>query len=202
MAANGNGSPVATTNGNGVATALTPGEKRHMAALEKKIERGLAVFREVGDALMEIRDNRLYRETHATFDAYVKERWHFERARAYQLIGAAEVARAIPASFRPVENEAQARELVPLVRENPSAVAAVWKQITESDEPISAPRIRQLVREHVAKPEPPPVPALVALLRSIERVSDQAKKWLETKPGRADRERVRQEVRALVDVVK
>jgi hypothetical protein len=41
--------------------------------------------------LLEIRDGRLYRETHGTFDDYCREGWGFSRHRASQLITAAEV---------------------------------------------------------------------------------------------------------------
>ncbi len=40
---------------------------------------------------MQIRDNRLYRETYGTFEEYCKEKWDISRPRAYQLIKAAEV---------------------------------------------------------------------------------------------------------------
>ena len=50
-----------------------------LAECEAVIERGQQTFIEVGQALMEIRDSRLYRETHATFEAYCNERWGWTR---------------------------------------------------------------------------------------------------------------------------
>lgn len=41
---------------------------RSLEENEAIIERGLATFVEVGTALAEIRDNRLYRESHGTFE--------------------------------------------------------------------------------------------------------------------------------------
>jgi hypothetical protein len=41
---------------------------------EKIIEEGLPLLREAGDALIRIRDGRLYRGTHDTFEAYCEER--------------------------------------------------------------------------------------------------------------------------------
>jgi hypothetical protein len=55
----------------------------------KMMEDGIERDREglhVGYALKRIRDKKLYRETHATFEEYYKERWNFERRRVYQLI--------------------------------------------------------------------------------------------------------------------
>ena len=185
----------------GAAVALTPGEKRHLGALEKRIERGMSVFREVGEALAEIRDGRLYRETHATFDQYVRERWQFDRQRAYQLIGAAEVARAIPADLPQPMNEAQVRELVPLVRENPSAVAEIWRQVTSTDEPLSQSRVRSYVRAAIPHDDPPAVSPTTALVATIERATTIAIKWMATGPGRADSNRVRKAARDLTEAV-
>jgi hypothetical protein len=189
-AGNGNGNG----NGNGVTEPLAPQEKRHLVMLEKRIENGLAVFRQVGEALMEIRDKRLYRESHSNFDAYCKARWAFDRGRAYQLIGAAEVARAIPAEFHGPSNEAQARELVPLMRENPSVVAEIWKEVSASDEPVSASRIREVVRQHIPKPDRQQVSDSAAIIGLIDRATDLAQKWVASRPGRAERTRVREAV--------
>lgn len=70
---------------------LTCIEKTNLADLEATIERHLTAFYEVGFALMQIRENRYYRETHGTFEQYCKERWGFERAHAYRLIKSSEV---------------------------------------------------------------------------------------------------------------
>jgi hypothetical protein len=176
------------------ADLLTPRERRHLGSLEKRIERGMTTFREVGEALAEIRDQRLYRETHVTFDAYCRERWQFDRGRAYQLISAAEVARAIPVEFQQIANEAQARELVPLVREDPDLVRTIWKQVTEGDAPVSASRIRQVVRQNLPKPEVPPAPQVSAtprLVQAIDRLASAYREWVATRPGRTERELVR-----------
>jgi hypothetical protein len=60
--------------------------------LEATIEAGVRTFVDVGLALLEIRDTRLYRASYPTFDAYCRERWAFSRVRAHQLIEGAEVA--------------------------------------------------------------------------------------------------------------
>jgi ParB family chromosome partitioning protein len=70
---------------------LTAVETGRLAALEQTIERGLQTFVDVGTALLEIRDSRLYRQTFGTFEEYCRERWGFTRMRASQLINAAEV---------------------------------------------------------------------------------------------------------------
>jgi len=81
---------------------------RPLAECEAVIERGLATFVEVGAALLEIRGHRLYRETHATFEDYCRERWSFTDRRARYLMEAAEIGTMVPN----VGNERQARALV------------------------------------------------------------------------------------------
>ena len=48
-------------------------------------------FYVAGMALKVLRDKKLYRETHRTFESYVKERFGFTKAAAYYLISAFEV---------------------------------------------------------------------------------------------------------------
>lgn len=91
---------------------LDAGESESLAALERTIEVGLRKFVEVGRALAAIRDRRLYRETHRRFQDYIEHRWGLSRARAYQLIGAADVADRVSTNVGAAPtNEAQAREL-------------------------------------------------------------------------------------------
>ena len=91
---------------------LTPSEKRHLGALEKRIAAGLQTFREVGASLLEIRDSRLYRETHATFEAYCAERWGMNRVRAYQLIDSAKVVNTVELAPARVAETEEPRALV------------------------------------------------------------------------------------------
>ena len=43
--------------------------------LEKTIEEGLRTFTAVGRALLEIRDDQLYRPDYGTFEDYCREKW-------------------------------------------------------------------------------------------------------------------------------
>ncbi len=94
-------------------------ERTRLDELEAVIERGLTTFVEVGRALSEVRDSRLYRERFDTFESYCDQRWSLSRPRAYQLIDAAHVAELVSTTVDTgPKNEAQARELVPLLRED------------------------------------------------------------------------------------
>lgn len=72
--------------------ALLVAEQGALDRCEAVISRGLQTYIEVGSALLEIRDQRLYRATHQTFADYCNERWHMSRQRAYQLIDASEIS--------------------------------------------------------------------------------------------------------------
>jgi hypothetical protein len=79
--------------------------------LECIIKRGKAIFLEVANALHEIHSRKLYRETHATFEAYVTERWGFSRQHAYRLLQARQVIEMSPRGDKPkTEREARARK--------------------------------------------------------------------------------------------
>ena len=71
-------------------TPLDQAEQESLQEHEATITANLQAFVQVGEALRKIRDGRLYRETHATFEAYCRTRWDLGRAHAYRLIGAAE----------------------------------------------------------------------------------------------------------------
>jgi len=62
-------------------------ESAKLSNYESVIERGRRQVFEVARALREIRDGRLFRASHATFEEYCEERWQFKRSRAAQLIG-------------------------------------------------------------------------------------------------------------------
>ncbi|MBD2537058.1 hypothetical protein H6G97_50835 [Nostoc flagelliforme FACHB-838] len=67
---------------------LTEQEQSDRLHLERRVERA---FFEAGKALAELRDRRLYRSTHSTFEDYCKDRFGFESRHPYRLIETAGV---------------------------------------------------------------------------------------------------------------
>jgi len=125
---------------------------RTLAECESVIERGLATFVEVGQALMEIRERRLYREQYETFEDYCRERWGWVASRARQLIAAAEVAKTVTMVTLPPPNERQARELVPLLRQDEAKVIEVWRELREQyGEEVTAARVKNLVSKRLER---------------------------------------------------
>lgn len=125
-------------------------EVSRLSHLERTIERGLSTFVEVGEALLEIRDSRLYLSDYATFEIYCESRWGFKASRARQLIGAAQVAGELQSvtNVTPA-NEGQARELAPL-KDNVVQMADAWTEAREKAESEERPVTAKDVREAVA----------------------------------------------------
>jgi hypothetical protein len=126
---------------------------RRRDELETALEEARRAFVEAGRALAEIRDQRLYRDTHETFEDYLQDRWGFSRPQGYRLIDAAAVADAV-SPIGDVANEAQARELVPVLRTGgPEAVRAVIESL--GDEPLTAAKLKAARERHDGPPAPP-----------------------------------------------
>lgn len=92
-------------------------------------KRGLSNFIEVGEALAEIRDARLYRVEHGTFEDYCRKKWGFTRMQASRLIGAAEVCNQL-VTDQPPKTESQARPLTKL--ETPEQQREAWTAAVET----------------------------------------------------------------------
>jgi hypothetical protein len=80
---------------------LSDDEQNELAECEAVIEAGLQEFVKVGNALLYIRDHKLYRQKHATFEDYCKARWKFSDRRGRQLIKAAEVVQNLQSGQKP-----------------------------------------------------------------------------------------------------
>jgi len=127
---------------------LTVSEQTALARCEEVIERGLGTFVDVGEALLTIRDKRLYREEHGTFDAYCRDRWGFVRRQADRLIEAAGVmANLGPIGLIPPMNESQAR---PLAHLEPEQQREAWQRAIETapEGKITGAHIQRVVDEY------------------------------------------------------
>ena len=121
-----------------------------LAECEETIARGVRGYVEAGEALRTIRDARLYRETHGTFEDYCRERWGWNDSRARQLIGAAQAVTAVTELGAPTPaNEAQARELVGLPAEE---AAQIMRTAAETGQTVTARIIRE-TRVQITQPK-------------------------------------------------
>jgi hypothetical protein len=162
-----------------------PPDGRTLAYYEQIIAEGLRTFIAVGQALLAIRDQQLYRPSYPTFEFYVHERWQMSRPRAYQLMDAAQVVDAVSTTVDILPtNEAQAR---PLTRLPPEQQRKVWREAVEtaSASGITARHVQAVVRQHTAQtavtptPDatPPPRTTVQEALWSWLRVMDDDDAW-------------------------
>lgn len=128
-----------------------------LGELEAVIQRGLDTFVEVGAALLEIRDARLYRETHGTFEEYCQHRWGMSRRHANRTIEAAGVAGVLGPIGPTPASESVARELTPVLREDPERVPEVWGEVVQEHGPEpTAKQVRETVERCELDPDPEP----------------------------------------------
>ena len=160
-------------------------ESARLEELEKTISRGKKTFVEVGMALAEIRDLRLYKREYGGFEEYCREKWGWKRAHAYRLIDAAEVVKVSPIGDK-IQSESQARALgkIPAGQR-----AAVVQAIIDDGKPVTAAEIKKHLppppmqpKEASTLPPPPaevldgtgwPVPTqLIPLWKRVDEVQE------------------------------
>jgi hypothetical protein len=112
-----------------VPATLTGDEKQRLARLETVIHAKLADFFEVGNALLEIKSQELFRDTHSDFEHYCRERWEISRSYANKLIGSAERLHLLPEGLPKPENEFQMR---PFLKLEPAEFPGKWKSIIDA----------------------------------------------------------------------
>jgi len=104
---------------------LTIYEKNEFENLEGIIGREMKSFMAVGNALLTIRDNNLYREEFKTFEEYCRGRWGMGKTHANCLIGASAVAENLTAAAVKPTCEYQIRPLTVL---DPDQQCDVWAE--------------------------------------------------------------------------
>ena len=126
-------------------------EAEWLSELETKISMGMKTFVEVGNALLEIRDNRLYRESHKTFEDYCQEKWGMSRRHSNRLIQSASVINSLSQDLGPTgpiqpTSERQAR---PLTRLSAPLQEEAWERAVETAPKgrITANHVQRVVRE-------------------------------------------------------
>ena len=135
-------------------TALTTAEAADLDRHERIIARSISSFFEVGEALVDIRDRRLWRGAYESFEDYCDRRWHFTTRRARQLIAGAKVvknlagasAKAENGTTVPLLNERSAREVAKAPEEKQAEVVARAAAKANGKAP-TAKQVREAVEE-------------------------------------------------------
>jgi hypothetical protein len=173
-----------------ISTALAQPEVSALAECEAVIQRGVDAFLDVGNALLRIRDEQLYRAEFPTFEEYCLKRWQFTRPNAYRLIAAAKVVGHLSPIGDIPSSESVCRPLTVLP---PPKQREAWEAAVTAS-PNGQPTARQ-VAEAVSDLTPRYVPEnglqyaamAIASLSKIQRndlqrqkAFNQVERWIET----------------------
>lgn len=139
-----------------VVEELSQEEASDRHRLELKVERA---FREAGLALAELRNRRLYRSTHKTWEAYCKDRFGYGRDAADLRIKAAAVVEEIervPTNRRQIL-PTTLEQVRPLTKLAPDEQREVWQQAVEEAGGIPSGRIVKSIVERLKEKYHTPV---------------------------------------------
>ena len=104
-------------------------EQARLQELESIVDHGLQTFYEVGKALDEIREQKLYRETHKSFEIYCRDKCGIARQTAHRFISAAQVVDNLrPIGLKIPTKENQVRPLTGLP---PELQLEIWQEALE-----------------------------------------------------------------------
>ena len=136
--------------------ALSKQESDRLYDCEVIIERGLSTFVAVGNALLEVRERKLWRAGYASFDDWAQQRFDFGRRHADRTIAATQVVGLLDGAVEVTpRSEAVARELVPL-REQPDELKAAWVEVlVEHGERPTAAQTHEVVERHLPEKDVP-----------------------------------------------
>lgn len=111
----------------GILEALTDEEAILRDQLEYDVEQGIEGAFKVASALLTIREQRLYRSTHRTYEEYIEDKWQMSSRRARHLTFAAGVVKSLEEAgvAELPQNESQVRGLAGVA---PEDQAKVWTE--------------------------------------------------------------------------
>jgi len=134
---------------------LSVQEEKRLEQLEGVVVENFKTFVQVGQALAEIRDRKLYRMKAMTFEKYCKELFDIAKSRAYELISAADVVENVRHGGRFEEDQIllplNERQVRPLAKLRPEQQVAVWKAAVDSapQGKVTASHINRVVKSYL-----------------------------------------------------
>lgn len=155
---------------------LTRRESSRLKELEETIEGGLQTFLEVGAALWEIREARLYKAEYRSFNQYCEARWKMKENYANKLIVAAGVVENLGTDVPAPTSEAQARLLSRIP--DPADQKEVWKDANTTARQEGAPVVTkkhvEAAKQRLVEKDKPPSAATLG--NAFERIARAAGK--------------------------
>ena len=154
---------------------LSASEIEERNRLENTVQQA---FYQAGQALKQLRDRKLYRETHATFEAYVRDRFDYSKRAAYYLISASEVIENLksePLVHLLPSKERQCREIARLpIEQQPNAWLTSLERAKGKIPPARI--VKEVVNE--IKKEPKMKPKQKFLAQEIVRTTGMETEYL------------------------
>ncbi|HOC57307.1 MAG TPA: hypothetical protein PKI20_16935 [Verrucomicrobiota bacterium] len=111
-------------------------DSQRLDELEKVIAKGRKTFVEVGLALAEIRDLRLYRREYSGFEEYCQKKWGWTKQHAYRLIEAAPVAQSNT-------RVTSIRQAAALAKVKPDQREGVVQAVVDEGKPLTGKEIKR-----------------------------------------------------------
>jgi hypothetical protein len=151
------------------AELLSNPEEERLRVCETAIQTGWQRFVEVGLALEEIRDNRLYRNNFNSFEEYCQTRWDFKHGKAKYLIAAARICRRLR-ELPDVPQPQRESQLRPLLSMAPEQVALAWQCAVQlgGNSPVTARLVKRAIK-FLELPVPGPAPRPAPVERQTKR---------------------------------
>lgn len=151
-------------------TQLDTQEQARLDELESKIEQGLQGFYELGKALDEIRQSRLYRQSYKNFEAYCRDRLGIARQTAHRFIAATQVVDNLAKTGLQIpKKENQVR---PLAKLTPEQQVKIWGEAVDlalDGQPTGA-SVKRLVDKHLSSDEEQTTPSSSNRYSEVDRL--------------------------------
>jgi hypothetical protein len=160
-----------------------------LALLEGIIERGFQTFLEVGQALKEIKDQKLWKPRYVSFEEYCHARWKWGLRYSNKVIQSSEIAYTVGPPYP--ANEGIARELAKLIEQDEERGKPAWAEFIKKNPHPTAKETRAFVRDflkeghYVEQPFPPANPPNEFTARTLAYLKNMESNFAE----RAERER-------------
>ena len=146
--------------------SLSVSEIKERNELENTVQQA---FYSAGIALKTLRDKKLFRETHATFESYIGDRFGFTKRKAYYLIDAVEVVNNLKSEplvhFLPT-SERQCREVAKLPAQQQSQAWLTSVEKVGGNKIPSARIVKEVVNEMRGKPKMESKPVTEKIVRT------------------------------------
>lgn len=129
-----------------VDTSFSDSERLQLECLEGIIEKGLKTFVEVGEALLEIKKEKLYRVGYATFDEYCQKRWGIGIRQSQRLIRASKVVHNLQKDDQLVVLPTSEYQIRTLAELEPEQQRQVWQEVTQNNENVTGKLVEEAVK--------------------------------------------------------